>query len=78
MSVQRLSISILLLVGSVAASLLFLFSSLLKPMYPAVPWHIEGQVFDESTNALADVRLSISGTRKVTGINQNRRLSICT
>jgi len=45
-------------------------SAVFPAVLPPVTWHIQGQVFDKSTNSLADVYIKISGTIRVTGANQ--------
>jgi hypothetical protein len=47
-----------------------LYFQLSRPMLPAVPWHIRGQVVDKSTNALSLVKVSINAGGEVTGINR--------
>ena len=47
----------------------FVYLMLTRPMIPPVPWHIQGHVCDRSSNAIPGVRVAISATRRVTGIN---------
>ena len=59
---NRLKFSLFLTLISAGAAILLFHS---RTVFSAVPWHIEGQVFDTNTNVLAQVNISVEGTGTV-------------
>jgi len=61
--VKRLLITGVVIIGLILA---FYVSEIIWPARPGVPWHIQVQVFDEFTNALADAKVAVDATVQIT------------
>jgi hypothetical protein len=57
----------IILSAMVVLILAFYLIANIVPMYPEFPFHVQGQVFDKSTNAIVGAKVNVSGHMKVTG-----------